>query len=289
MELYVRALAEGSLGQSFLLLGPASSAAEALARSAARTLLCRAADRAHCGRCPDCRQDEAGTHPDLEILDGAGEEGAAESLRERVQSFLSLSPVGPRKVLVLLRVGELSGAAQDALLKPIEEPPPGAILILTAEDPRSLRETVRSRCRILRLSAPCFPGLREMGEGLSVGLAFLEEGRPREPGALFRRVLGGKRPELALRRERVRRFLRGFAELLRAALRLGSGAELPEGDGGLPADSLPRLREASRRWSPEQLERLLERTAEALGDLRAQVSPELALETLFLSPNCDYL
>jgi DNA polymerase-3 subunit delta' len=44
--------------------------------------------------------------------------------------------------------------AANALLKTVEEPPPGTRLLLSAGDPEHLLPTVRSRCQLLRLPIP---------------------------------------------------------------------------------------------------------------------------------------
>jgi DNA polymerase-3 subunit delta' len=43
--------------------------------------------------------------------------------------------------------------AQNALLKTLEEPPEYGVIILTASNPETLLETVRSRCAVTRFSA----------------------------------------------------------------------------------------------------------------------------------------
>jgi DNA polymerase-3 subunit delta' len=54
-------------------------------------------------------------------------------------------------VALFLRFGEANDSAANALLKTLEEAPPYAVLILTADNPEQLLPTIVSRCEVLRL------------------------------------------------------------------------------------------------------------------------------------------
>src|SRR5579883_2603721 len=71
-----------------------------------------------------------------------------QALREEV----ALKPVEARHKVYLLREAEdLSEPAANALLKTLEEPPPGVVLLLTASTPDLLLPTLVSRCQQFRL------------------------------------------------------------------------------------------------------------------------------------------
>ncbi len=57
---------------------------------------------------------------------------------------------GNRRVVLIREADTLEPAAQNALLKSLEEPPPGTMFILTTAVPGALLPTVRSRCMRLR-------------------------------------------------------------------------------------------------------------------------------------------
>ena len=85
-------------------------------------------------------------HPDLMIVD----EGEAElkvDLARQIKAENAIIPNdGERRVTVIHHAQNLNPMAQNALLKELEEPPAYAFFILTAEQPDSLLQTVRSRC-----------------------------------------------------------------------------------------------------------------------------------------------
>ena len=68
-------------------------------------------------------------------------------------SFFHMSAAeGGRRVAIVDAADDMNGAAANALLKMLEEPPKGGVILLIAHQPARLLPTIRSRCRELRLS-----------------------------------------------------------------------------------------------------------------------------------------
>ena len=132
--------------QTVLLSGDDPAALKALANVLAAGILCEGAGSHPCGSCLPCRKVEQGVHPDLMIVD----EGEAElkvDLARQIKAENAIIPNdGERRVTVIHHAQNLNPMAQNALLKELEEPPAYAFFILTAEQPDSLLQTVRSRC-----------------------------------------------------------------------------------------------------------------------------------------------
>lgn len=158
------AASRGRLGHTLLFAGPHGVGKRVVARALAQSLFCSRHDETEleaCGECPGCKQVLAGTHPDL--LTVARPEGKStipialllgeDELRGKsgLCYELSLRPLsGARKVAIIDEAEYLGDEAANALLKTLEEPPPGAVLILIADAPESLLATIRSRCQVLR-------------------------------------------------------------------------------------------------------------------------------------------
>jgi DNA polymerase-3 subunit gamma/tau len=103
-----------------------------------------------CGKCQNCIDIFAGKHVDCKEIDAASA-GSIENVRNLAKE-LRYSPVNCRvKYLLLDEAHRLSGAAGDAALKMIEEPPEGVRFILCTTDPHLLKDTVHSRCVTLRV------------------------------------------------------------------------------------------------------------------------------------------
>ena len=89
-----------------------------------------------------------GKHPDVREMDAAAL-GRIDDIRE-VRENIQYSPIECRyKFVILDEAHRLSGAAAEAALKMIEEPPPETVFILATTDPQKLKETIDSRCMSL--------------------------------------------------------------------------------------------------------------------------------------------
>jgi|WetSurMetagenome_2_1015567.scaffolds.fasta_scaffold03781_5 DNA polymerase III subunit delta' len=131
-----------------------------------------------CGRCGSCRLVQARLHPDLTVLlpqalrlsldwplvddKAEGEESKKKPSRQiRIDEVRAMidwsaktSARGQGKVAVLHPAERMNAQAASALLKTLEEPPPGTRLLLVVADPGQLLPTVRSRCQRVALAAP---------------------------------------------------------------------------------------------------------------------------------------
>jgi len=81
----------------------------------------------------------------------------------RLQGFFKYAPVeGRYRVAIIDDAHLMNRQAQNALLKTLEEPPPGRVLILVTSKPFLLLSTVRSRCRRTRFAALPFEALQHL-------------------------------------------------------------------------------------------------------------------------------
>lgn len=167
-----------SLPHALLIHGPKGVGKLALAQALAQLVLCEAPQAASrpCGRCEGCRWYLGGNHPDFRRVEpealapvaeaAEGEEGAParkgkpsqeikiDQVRE-LADFLNIgSHRGRRRVALVHPADEMNPSAANALLKGLEEPPPGAMFILVAHRPARLPATIRSRCVSIPVSIP---------------------------------------------------------------------------------------------------------------------------------------
>jgi DNA polymerase-3 subunit delta' len=183
-------LADGRLSHAWLLDGVSGIGKLAFAEAAAASLVCenRPDSGLACGVCAGCRLVLAGNHPDLvrirpatiALAEGAADDdetddsepleaatGAAASdgkkaSREiKVQQIRQLgeyagiaSTRGGRRVALVYPAEAMAPVAANALLKTLEEPTPGLVLLLVTAAPHRLLPTIRSRCRRLGLAKP---------------------------------------------------------------------------------------------------------------------------------------
>ncbi|WP_019626217.1 AAA family ATPase [Thioalkalivibrio sp. ALJT] len=128
-----------------------------LARSLVQTLLCQQAKGADppCGVCNACRGFLGGVHPEVMSLEPeeAGKEILIAAARDAIE-FLGLSGSGELRCVLIQPADALNTNAANALLKTLEEPPAGAMLILIADQPARLPATIRSRCEMVEIPTP---------------------------------------------------------------------------------------------------------------------------------------
>jgi DNA polymerase-3 subunit delta' len=173
---FLDAYAAGRLHHAWLLTGPLGVGKATLAWRIARFLLATPEDAGGglFGDAPTAPEnlDVDPAHPVARRLH-AGSEGRLFVLRRawdeerkrlktvitvdevrRLAGFLHLSaPDGGRRAVIVDPADEMNAAAANALLKMLEEPPPGVTFLLVSHQPSRLLPTIRSRCRELRLSA----------------------------------------------------------------------------------------------------------------------------------------
>jgi len=97
-----------------------------------------------CGQCVSCKAVFDGTSLDLVEIDAASN-GLVDDIRALRQHVL-YGVGGQYRVVVLDEAHSMSQAAFNALLKTLEEPPPGTVFILATTEPGRIMPTVRDRC-----------------------------------------------------------------------------------------------------------------------------------------------
>jgi len=164
VDQFRRALARGRLASSFLFVGPSGIGKRAFAIALARALLCETRPEAAmdpCGQCAACAQVDAGTHPDLILVQKPKDKAFLpvelfigdrdHRMREGLCHDIGLRPfAGGRKIAIIDDADYLNAEGANCLLKTLEEPPPQSVLILVGTSPARQLPTIRSRCQLIR-------------------------------------------------------------------------------------------------------------------------------------------
>ena len=105
-----------------------------------------------CGRCHSCLQALAGTNPDIKILEREKENSIGVNDIRKMRTDVWIRPYSAaHKVYIIPDAEKMTPAAQNALLKTLEEPPSYAVLLLLADGTDSFLPTIMSRCVTLPL------------------------------------------------------------------------------------------------------------------------------------------
>jgi DNA polymerase-3 subunit delta' len=157
IALLSRATAHDSLPPSLLFAGPRGVGKRRTAVALAETINCLEPvsppplPRDACGACPSCRRIARGVHPDVLMIE-PGDLGSIkiEQIRDVVDRAGYRPFEGRRRVVIIDEAEAMVDAAQNALLKTLEEPPPASVFVLISSMPDALLPTVLSRCQRLR-------------------------------------------------------------------------------------------------------------------------------------------
>jgi len=139
----------GQLTHAMLLRGRAGFGKRQFADAFLARLLCEGQEDFACGHCRGCALMAAGSHPDLcqVFPEEPGKAIRVDEIRGLIQYFALRSHYGGFKVALISPADVMNRAAANALLKLLEEPPAGGIIILLADRAERLPATIRSRCQ----------------------------------------------------------------------------------------------------------------------------------------------
>src|SRR5256885_307989 len=174
----------GRLAHAYCLIGEEGVGKTAVARALAEELLLGEGQPSRLDVHPDFWCDDRPEAISIDEIRFHPERGAP-AHDQSLQQFLSLKPfVAPLRVALLANAERMTEAAQNCLLKPLEEPPPNPVLVLTTAFPDHLLSTCLSRCQLIALSPVGRPALTEFikarhgDDAEAEALAGLAHGRP---------------------------------------------------------------------------------------------------------------
>ncbi|WP_456417442.1 DNA polymerase III subunit delta' [Thiolapillus sp.] len=300
-----QSLQQGRLPHALLLAGPQGVGKAGFARQLAASLLCERpqATGLACGTCRQCLLLAAGNHPDLRLL--LPEEGKTQIGIDAVRELVAgntLSVGGDAyRVFIIDPAEGMSQAAANALLKTLEEPIEGTLIILLCAQVDRLPVTIRSRCQCLRFALPPEQDAIAWMEGNiqappehALQLLRLANGAPLRIPALI------ESGEL----ERHNRLLKDFVAIVAGQISAVSASEAWLKDCELPSllryvntwltalvrqkmthcaeDAFPLLQSLPERLDLKLLYQLLDKLHEIQRMSSNNLNPQLALESVLL-------
>jgi DNA polymerase III subunit delta' len=147
LEILRQSLLNDRLHHAYLFIGPDGIGKRTLALSMAQAIHCAELETDFCGACGTCRAIQTGNHADVRIVEPLSnrKDISIQQVRELEKTLSLRSFSGRRKVAIIDPATLMNWPAQNALLKTLEEPPQGCVLILIASNAGGLLPTVRSR------------------------------------------------------------------------------------------------------------------------------------------------
>lgn len=186
-----RAVEGGRVAHAWAFIGPHGAGRRTSALAFAKALV------APSGGAAASRVDR-GLHPDVHLLGptppASNPKGTpairVENIRE-LERLASLKPAeAPWKVFIVDEAETMTGAAPQAFLKTLEEPPARTVIILVLSQVRALPATVLSRCQIVRFRPRAVEGAVALlpggaGEDRERALGWLAQARSDGPQAIL--------------------------------------------------------------------------------------------------------
>lgn len=185
------AFANNKMGHAYLFCGASGTGKFAAAIDLAMALLCSDPEKKPCCQCESCRKVINYSHPDLHmvmplvfekehkngnLISDAGWSYLSSSIKGRIndpyqqQNFSGLPSIpvdwvrevnhailrgvleGGRNIAIIDGIDLMQKESANAMLKTLEEPPPGTVMLLLTERIQAVLPTIVSRCQILRFA-----------------------------------------------------------------------------------------------------------------------------------------
>lgn len=136
------------IGHAYIFRGTRGTGKTTVARIFAKAVNCEhpLEDGSPCNECSSCKAISAGRSMDVREIDAASNNGI-DNIRE-IRDDVAYPPTeGKYKVYIIDEAHQIQGAAFNALLKTLEEPPAYVIFILATTDSHKIPITILSRCQ----------------------------------------------------------------------------------------------------------------------------------------------
>ena len=306
------AIKSGKVSHSYLITGEAGSGKKMIARSFAAALQCEKGTAEPCMVCDSCKKAIGNNHPDIIFVKNEKPTViSVDEIREQVIHDVVIRPYYSKyKIYIIPEAGFMTPAAQNALLKTIEEPPEYAVILLLTKNPEMLLPTILSRCVRLdlkivddsivkqylmeHLHIPDYQAeidtsfahgsigkakeaatSQEFSDMTEKALKLLKYSGDMEVFELTEEI-----KDLASDKTRIEDYLDVFQFWFRDVLMFKATREI---DNLVFKQEINYIREQASDRSYENLEKILEEIDKTKVRLHANVNLELALELLFLT------
>lgn len=135
------AYSSGRLTHAYIVRG---STAETIAMA----VVCEGNAERPCRQCPHCSKAARGIHPDIVYISRLAKKRdiLVDQIRELRKDAIRVPSEASAKVYIINDADTMNAAAQNALLRILEDPPGNTVFILRTDNPKVLLPTVRSRC-----------------------------------------------------------------------------------------------------------------------------------------------
>jgi len=143
------AILRDQVGHAYIFSGAAGCGKKLLALAFTKAILCGSGneDMPACNACASCKTLETGNHPDVVFVRPSKKSMGVDDIRQQVLENAAIMPYSSsRRVFIIQNADLMTVAAQNALLKTLEDGPKHAVFILLAQNGGAFLPTIVSRC-----------------------------------------------------------------------------------------------------------------------------------------------
>lgn len=152
IEYFKHAIENHKVSHSYILSGDEGVGKMTVAKAFAKALLCETQGSDSCGTCHSCVRFESGNHPDVIYVKHEKSGIGVDDVRSQLVNDIQIKPYdGGYKIYIVDEAELMTLAAQNAILKTIEEPPEYAVILLLTTNEEAFLPTILSRCVTLKL------------------------------------------------------------------------------------------------------------------------------------------
>lgn len=138
------------ISHAYIFDAPEGMGKMLLARVFAKAVLCR--EGTGCGNCKSCISFDTDNNPDVIYVKSKKKSLGVDEIREQIGKNIELKPyLYEYKIFIVDDADTMTVAAQNAILKTLEEPPHYGVFILLSNNISSFLTTILSRCVIFKL------------------------------------------------------------------------------------------------------------------------------------------
>ena len=154
-EHFITAVHHKKISHAYIMEGDKGSGKKMLAEAFSKILQCEGRETTglveSCGKCESCIQMEHHDHPDvIWVSHEKPNVISVGEIREQIVNTVEIMPYkGPYKIYIVDEAEKMNAAAQNAILKTIEEPPEYAVIFLLTTNRGAFLDTILSRCILL--------------------------------------------------------------------------------------------------------------------------------------------
>ncbi|MCF6158611.1 MAG: DNA polymerase III subunit delta' [wastewater metagenome] len=164
VKLFQNAITNKRLAHAYIFTGQEGIGKVLFSKELAKAIFCQHPGRDACDTCYHCQRIENNAFSDLLfILPEKNSRIIKIEQLKYLQEFLNVRPLESKQKMVIIQSADkMNEEASNCLLKTLEEPPLYAIIILIVTSLDAVKDTIRSRCQIVRFSPLTFDSIKEI-------------------------------------------------------------------------------------------------------------------------------